>query len=386
MGQPLKIVVGGYMVGYPLGGMTWHHLNYLLGLHSLGHEVWFLEDSGSYSVPYNPVLQQCNPDPAYGLNYLKETFVSVGLPLRYCYYSQFWDTHYGLNRDELAELLRGADLLLCVSGVTPLRDERPRPRRTAVIDTDPVFTQLRMVENEEFRGYFQGFDAVATFGTLIGTPECPLPTVGLDWIPTVQPIAMDHWPFLPSDSRRFTTIGKWEHGGRDVEFAGKRYRSSKEPQWRNMLDLPARVPWQMETAMQSMPQDVQKEFESRGWRITDPEPISISTAAFRNFIQQSAGEFTVAKEIYTALPSGWFSDRGACYLASGRPVVTQPSGFEKWLPAGEGLFACSSVNDAAEALNRIAEDYAAQSRAARQLEEAHVVAQKVLTELLGRIM
>jgi hypothetical protein len=386
MPHPLKIVVGGYIVGYPLGGMTWHHLNYLLGLQSLGHEVWFLEDSGSYSVPYNPTIQQCNPDPAYGLNYLKNTFESVGIPLQYCYYSQFWDTHYGLGRDELADLLRQADLLLCISGVTPLRDDRPRPRRTAVIDTDPVFTQLRMRDNEEFHRYYQSFDAIATFGTLVGTPGCPLPTGGLNWIPTIQPIALDHWPVVPTDSRRFTTIGKWEHGGRDVEFAGQRYRSSKEPQWRNMIDLPRRVPWQMEAAMQSMPQDVQAQFESRGWSLADPEPISISPAAFRQYIQHSAGEFTVAKEIYTALPSGWFSDRAACYLASGRPVVTQPSGFESWLPTGQGLFACQTPDQAADALNQIAQDYPAHSQAARRLAETHFHAKKVLAELIERIM
>jgi hypothetical protein len=179
MSKPLTIIVGGYIVGYPLGGMTWHHLNYLLGLHELGHEVWFLEDSGSYSYPYNPTTWQSGIDSSYGRAYLERTFAEYGLPpRRYCYYSQFEDQHYGLSKDELHDLLRRADLMLCVSGVTPIRADRPRARRTVVIDTDPVFTQLRMRTDEAFLGYYRQFDAVATFGRLIGTPGCPLPTHG----------------------------------------------------------------------------------------------------------------------------------------------------------------------------------------------------------------
>jgi hypothetical protein len=386
MPQPLKIIVGGYIVGYPLGGMTWHHLNYLLGLHALGHEVYFLEDSGAYSIPYNPRLNRCEIDPAYGLEYLQRTFAAYGLPLRYCYYSQFWDTHYGMSREQLHELLRSADLLLCVSGVTPLRPERPRPRRTAVIDTDPVFTQLRMTDSPEFRQYYESFDCVATFGTLIGAPGCPLPAHGFNWIPTVQPMALDHWPVVPATSRRFTTLGKWEHSNRDVEFQGRRYRSSKGPEWMKLIDLPRRVPWQMELAMQAMPPETAGQFREHGWALSDPEPASLTPQSFQQFIQNSAGEFTVAKEIYARLPSGWFSDRAAGYLASGRPVVTQSSGFEGWLPTGEGLFAYASVPEAEAALQAIAADYPRHAAAARHLAQEHFAARGVLKKLLQAVL
>ncbi len=241
MSSPLTIVVGGYIVAYPLGGMTWHHLNYLLGLHELGHEVWFLEDSGSYSYPYNPVTWQSSADSAYGREYLERTFAQYGLPKRYCYYSQFEDAHYGLSEPELNELLKRADLLLCVSGVTPMREDRPRPRRTAVIDTDPIFTQLRMMRDAELLGYYRQFDAVATFGRLIGTPQCNLPTHDMNWIGTNQPIALRHWPVAATESKAFTTIGKWEHTtDRHLEYNGRRYLSSKGVQWMKMLDLPRR--------------------------------------------------------------------------------------------------------------------------------------------------
>ena len=387
MSKPLTIVVGGYIVGFPLGGMTWHHLNYLLGLHEMGHEVWFLEDSGEHALPYNPATWTCEPNPTYGIAYLKRTFTEYGLPPRWCYYSQFWDTYYGLQKAELNDLLSRADLLLCVSGVTPIRPERPRPRRMAVIDTDPVFTQLRMTDDAALRAYYRTFDAAATFGTEIGKPHCPLPTHGFDWIATNQPVALKHWPVTATRSKRFSTIGKWEHSvERHVELQGRRYLSSKGVEWMKMLDLPAHTKWRMTMGMQAMPVDVRGQFEVHGWRFTDAEAATISCRAFGDFLRGSAGEFTVAKEIYSGLPSGWFSDRSSAYLASGRPVVTQASGFDRWLPTGEGLFSFDSLDSAASALNTIAVDYARHSRAARAIAERYMDASKVLQSLLDRVM
>jgi len=383
----LTIVVGGYIVAYPLGGMTWHHLNYLLGLHAMGHEIYFLEDSGAYSYPYNPTTWRCEVDSRYGRDYLERTFNHYGLPLRYCYYSEFENRHYGLSEKELADVLARADLLLCVSGVTPLRANRPRPRRTVVIDTDPVFTQLRMMHDRDFLDYYRQFDRVATFGRLIGTPACPLPTHGLDWIPTNQPVALAHWPVTPAASEAFTTIGKWEHSAeRNLEFAGKKYLSSKGVEWLKLLDLPARVPWEMTMGMASMPADIAGQFRQHGWKLVDPEQASVSCPAFANFIQASAGEFTVAKEIYAGLPSGWFSDRSAAYLASGRPVVTQASGFDQWLPVGDGLFSYRDLNAAADALKKIAADYASHSESARKIAEKYFDARQVLIELLFKCL
>jgi len=385
-GRKLCIVVGGYIVGFPMGGMTWHHLNYLAGLQEMGHEVWFLEDADRWNLPFNPLANVCEADSAYGRRYLEGALATIGMPARYCYYSEAQETHFGLTRGELDALLRRTDLLLCVSGVTPWRSWRPRPRRCVVIDTDPVFTQLRMIHDQKFVEYYRMFDDVATFGALIGAGACPLPTHDLNWIATRQPIALRHWPVTPAHARSFTTLGKWEHASRDVEFAGGRYRSSKAPEWIKMLDLPRRVPWSMELAMQSVPADVRSNFEGHGWRFTNPLTASISPSAYRSFIQASAGEFTVVKEIYSALPSGWFSDRAAAFLASGRPVVTQASGFDRWLPTGQGLFSVDTMDHAVEALATIAADYPSHAQAARRLAEEKFDSTKVLGELLQRVM
>jgi hypothetical protein len=387
MPRPLTIIVGGYIVAYPLGGMTWHHLNYLLGLAELGHEVWFLEDSGSYSYPYNPQSGQCEVDSGYGREYLRQTFAQYGLPIRFCYYSEFEDRYYGLDRDGLAALLRRADLLLCVSGVTPIRADRPRARRSVVIDTDPVFTQLRMTHDADFLAYYRGFDAVATFGRLIGRPDCPLPTHGFDWIPTNQPVALRHWPEASTGSREFTTIGKWEHtGDRNLEFGGKRYLSSKGVEWMKMINLPSRVPWTMTMGMQAMPPQTAAQFTNAGWKLVNPEHATSSCGSFADFVRNSAGEFTVAKEIYAGLPSGWFSDRDSVYLASGRPVVAQVSGFDRWLPTGEGLFSFETIGQAADALNTIARDYPRHAAVARNIAEVYLDSAKVLADLLERVL
>ncbi len=387
MSKPLTIIVGGYIVAYPLGGMTWHHLNYLLGLHEMGHEVWFLEDSGSYSYPYNPTTWESSADSTYGRAYLERTFSQYGLPLRYCYYSEFEDKHYGLTRDELSNLFRRADALICVSGVTPMRDTRPRPRRACVIDTDPVFTQLRMRTDGDFLNYYKQFDSVATFGRLIGTSACPLPTHGFNWIPTNQPIALRHWPLTPAISKAFTTIGKWDHTtDRNMEFNGKRFLSSKGVEWMKMLDLPRRVPWEMTMGMLSMPEPTAQQFTDHGWKLVNPEQATISCQAYGDFLRASAGEFTVAKEIYAGLPSGWFSDRSSAYLASGRPVVTQDSGFDQWLPTGQGLFSFQTAEQAADELNKIALDYPRNAAAARAIAEKYFDAKTVLTALLNRLL
>jgi hypothetical protein len=387
MRKPLTIVVGGYIVAYPMGGMTWHHLNYLLGLAELGHEVWFLEDSGSWLVPFNPAKNLCEPDPTYGLQYLKEQFAAFGLPPRFCYYSEFLDQHFGLSGPELNDLLKRADLLLCVSGVTPYRAERPRPRRTAVIDTDPVFTQIKMGTDLALLDYYRGFDSVATFGRLIGTAASPLPTHGFGWIPTNQPVALRHWPRTPITGSKFATIGKWEQADdRAVEFDGKNYSSSKSAQWLKLLQLSTRANRKLMLAMQSMPADARQRFAEAGWEIGNAESASRDCRSFQDFVQTSAGEVSAVKSIYAGVPSGWFSDRSACYLASGRPVVMQRTGFEQWLPTGRGLFAFDDLDGAAAALAQIEADPIGHATAARDVADCYFDANKVLPDLLSRIM
>jgi hypothetical protein len=244
-----------------------------------------------------------------------------------------------------------------------------------------------MLDDAEFTDYFRQFDAVATFGRLIGKPGCEIPTHGFDWIGTNQPIALRHWPVTATRSSAFTTIGKWEHtSDRHVQFNGRSFRSSKGVEWMKVIDLPKKVSWDMTLGMLAMPKETAGEFAGHGWKMVDAEQSTLSPQAFGEFIRGSAGEFTVAKEIYAGLSSGWFSDRSSAYLASGRPVVTQESGFSQWLPTGDGLFSYGDVEQAAGALNTIAADYPRHSAAARRIAEENFDSKKVLRELLERVM
>lgn len=378
----MKIILAGYIVGYPLGGMTWHHLNYLLGLIELGHDVTYLED-GAFLPPFDPATGNTG-DARYGLNYLSQTFANCDIAYVPWHY-RFGSVVGGISIEEINRRLREADLLICVSGITPL-DWYDRPRRTLVIDTDPVFTQLRMSQDARFLTYYKSFTHVATFGRLIGTADSPLPTHGIDWIPTNQPIVRKYWPETPIASRAFTTIGKWEHtADRTVEFGGRHFGSTKATEWLNLLKLPSSTDLEMRMAMADVPQQTRTAFEKQGWHFDDPVAASRTPGEFAKFIQNSAGEFTVAKEIYAGVPSGWFSDRSACYLMSGRPVVTQSSGFEKWLPCGEGLFSFRTLDDASAALREISIAPQKHGDTARRIAEKYFDSASVLSELLTRV-
>lgn len=377
----MRIVLGGYIVGYPLGGMTWHHLNYLLGLVELGHEVTFLED-GAYHSPWSPV-NDSNGDPTYGIDYLRKTFAAVGLNIPWHY--RFGQFSAGLSIDEMQSSLRAADLFIAVSGITPTA-WYPMPRRSLVIDTDPVFTQIRLTRDADFLAYYKSFTHQATFGRLIGTADCALPTSGLDWIPTNQPVSLAQWPVTPiARAARLSTIGKWEHASdRHLEFGGQSFLSSKRSEYERLLDLPRRAGCTIELGMASMPRGEIDRFEQHGWRHVDATQSSIDVDTFRRYVQSSLGEFSVAKQIYAGVPSGWFSDRSSAFLASGRPVVVQATGFEKWLPTGAGLHAFKSLDEAIDAVNRVNENPQQESAAAWAIAEKHCDARHVLKELLAR--
>lgn len=380
----MKIVLGGYIVGFPVGGMTWHHLHYLLGLVALGHEVTFLED-GANHPPLDPTknAEEQTADPSYGLAHLRRTFETYGLKIpwhyRYGYISE------GLSNEEMRSTLRDADLFIAVSGVTPI-DWYDLPKRTLVIDTDPVFTQLRMRKKAAVRKYYGSFSHVATFGRLIGTPASTLPTHGFDWIPTNQPVFLPAWPAKPVPTDGFfSTVGKWEHDRkRSATVNGETFASSKGVEYERLIDLPSQTDAKLEMRMAGLLGREAETWKRHGWHLGDALAATVDCPSYETYIAATRGEFTVAKQIYAGLPSGWFSDRSACFLAAGRPVVTQASGFDQWLPTGEGLFSFNTKDEAAAALAAVLKSPQKHGNAARSIAERHFDSKKVLGELLER--
>jgi hypothetical protein len=376
-----RIIVAGYIARFPLGGQAWQHLHYLLGLQALGHAVTFFEDAGWPGACYDPEQGTMGDDAAYGIRMLKEWLGRFGLDGHWV----FRDAHKtcsGLSQQAADACIAGADVLVNLSGVTWFEGFERIPAR-AFVDEDPAFTQVRAATDRDFLSLLNSHQALFSYGHNIGLPGCGIPTVGLSWRPFQQPIVLDQWPFAcvqPADT--FTTILSWSaYGG--VEFEGRTY-GPKSMSFPLVATLPARIPQQFELAVSG--DDVHaSELSACGWTLRDPLAVSRSLETYREYIAGSRGEFSIAKHGYVASRSGWFSDRSAAYLASGRPVILQDTGYSGWLPVGEGLLAFRTLDEAVEAIEAVNTDYERHRRAARAIAEEFFDARTVLSGLLDRL-
>ena len=378
----MRIIVLGYIVRGPLGGLVWHHLQYVMGLHRLGHDVTFIEDSDDYESCYDPVRDATTSDPSFGLEFTSAVFDFAGISERWAYFDAHSNTWFGPGGAAAREMLRSADLLLNLSGVNPMRAWFLNAPHRVLIDTDPVFTQIRHLKDNKKMRDAQAHTAFFTFGENFGKRECSIPGDGLPWLPTRQPIVLDAWPVRPGrPGANFTTVMQWdsypaqEHGGRSFGM--------KSASFNPYLDLPRRTEDKLELAIgsSSAPRD---QLRNYGWIVTDPLAVTRTAATYQEFIRDSKAEFTVAKHGYVATRSGWFSERSAAYLASGRPVVTEDTGFSDWLRADGGVMAFDSPDSAAAAIERVNRDYARQCRRARAVAEEFFESGAVLNHLLRR--
>lgn len=379
-GGSLRILVLGYIVRGPLAGLVWHHLQYLLGLVALGHDVHYVEDSGDYASCYDPRRGLTTTDPSYGLSFARRLFSRVGLAERWAYYDAHTDRWFGPRARNVAELAGTADIVLNLSGITPLRPWMMTVPARAYIDTDPVFTQIRILNDEAARDHALRHTAFLSFGERLGLAGATTPPDGLPWRPTRQPVVLDSWRVVPPPARmRFTTVFQWQSYPAQV-YEGVRY-GMKAESFTPYVDLPRRARGTFELALAG--NDAPRELlRAHGWRLRDPDPISRSPWSYQRYIERSSAEFSVAKEGYVASQCGWFSERSACYLASGRPVIVQETGFSDILPTGFGLLPFSSLDQAVAGIERVARDYPAQSRAAHELVATYFDSGVVLTRLL----
>lgn len=382
MSQKRKIVVGGFVIGFPLGGQVWSMLHWVLGLAKLGHDVLFVEDSADWAVPFNPVLGDYAVDSTYGRNLLDGLFRPRGLGGHWAYYSQFEDRLYGMERRDLEAFCADADLFLNLSAVIPLRETFMRAKVTAVVDTDPVFTQARIAKDAWTRDYFRAHDLAFTFGHNIPSGSTGVPLSDIDWHPTRPPVVLDEWRPGRGGGSGFTTIGSWNCKDRDIEVNGETLGWRKCVRYERIIDLPSRLPGvTLDLTMNGIEADGPR-FAAHGWVVRDAVRLSSNLEAYRDYITGSTGEFTMAKEQNTRLKSGWFSDRSACYLAAGRPVVVENTGFDTYLPVGEGLLQFEDPDQARGAIEAVLADYPHHRRAARRIAEEYFAADRVLTDLL----
>ncbi len=366
---------------YPLGGIGWQALHYVLGLTRLGHDVYYVEDSGTH--PYDPRVQAIVGDAGYSVAFLADVMARFGLADRWAYVDAVTDTCHGFSRERLSRLYREADAVFNVCGATRLSEEHLRCPVRVYLETDPVFEQIRVAEGdlraiEDLQDHTHHF----TYGENLGQPDCPIPLEKFAWRPTRPPVILDLWdtPFDPR-AERFTTVATWKNVGKDISFRGQTYHWSKHMNFLRVADLPRRTRQPLEMALQVDDPASRDLLARNGWILTDAFEVSRTLTTYQRHIQQSRGEFTVAKDLVVRTRSGWFSDRSVCYLAAGRPVVTQDTGFGKYLPAGVGLLPFGTVEEAVASLDEVNRDYARHCRAARRIAEEHFAADRVLERL-----
>ena len=384
---PLRLVVLGMMGRVPFGGQTWLYLNWLRGLSALGHDVYYVEDDTVW--PYDPDANAVTADCSYALRHIDRSLEAIGLCDRWAFrLADRAGGCWGISERKLRDLYASCDALLNVVGATDLREDQLRAPLRIYVETDPVTAELRLAGGDAHTAEaFDNHHVLATYGENYGAPDCGVPLSGRTFVSTRQPVDLDLWPmaFAP-DAPYFTTIGNYRQRGSDVEWEGSVYRWSKHHEWERFLALPQRTPQPFELAMMPDDERDRRRFEAAGWRLVSPLRMSLDVlGAYPRFIRSSRGEFTVAKDQNVRLRSGWFSERAACYLASGKPVVTQDTGFGAVLPTGEGLFAVADAEGAAAAIDLINADYRRQCEAARSLAAEYFEASTVADRLLSGV-
>lgn len=381
----LRIVALGYVVRGPIGGMCWSDLHYVLGLADLGHDVYFVEDSGdSPWCCYDPSRHVTDSDPSYGLEFARRAFDAVGLGARWSYYDAHTKRWLGPCADCVLQICATADLVLNLGGVNPLRPWLLKAPARAFLDKDPVFTQIRHLTDPSARELAMLHTAFFSFAGNIDSTRCSVPDDGLDWTPTRHPIFLGAWPVTPGvPEGKFTTVMQWEsYPAR--EYNGRRY-GMKPDSFAPYLDLPtgSKTVFELAVGGPGAPRDLLRQ---KGWAIRDPLEAAGDPSSYQRYIQSSKAEWSVAKHGYVASRSGWFSERSAAYLASGRPVLVQETGFSDWLPTGSGILSFESPAQALAGVESINGRYVLHCQAARAIAEEFFDTRKVLSRLVERAM
>lgn len=397
----MRIVVVGTLASDPYAGMAWMNMQIVLGFLRLGHDVYYFETTSTW--PYNPIEETRVNNVDYSVPYLKKITESFGIGNRWAYRCSFSDKKewLGLSQTKAEDLLSNADFVFNVAGATRFEEEGLKVGRLVYFGTDPVYHEIKYAEGDEnTTTVVDEHDDAVTYGENIGNADCPIPPLPNLRAKTRQPIILDFWKDGPPTKKAFTTVGNWKQAGRDLTFKGETYFWSKHHEFLKFIDMPKRVAQPIEVAMNlaglqtvnhgkgteipslGVAVDEYSLLTSNGWQLADAPSFTTDPWPYRDYVVSSRGEFTFAKDQNIRLRSGWFSERSACYLAAGRPVITQDTGFGATLPTGEGLFAFNTMDEIVCAFETINADYKRHSNAAREIAEEYFKAETVLEKLL----
>jgi hypothetical protein len=398
--KPLRIVVVGTLASNPYAGMAWMHMQITAGFQRLGHDAYYLETTSTW--PYDPVRQLKVCDSDYSLPYLARVAESFGLAGRWAYRRSYSDKAWlGLSSHKAQDLLAHSDAVFNVAGATRFAEEGLRVGRLVYFGTDPVYPEIAFANGDvDTRALLAEHAEVVTYGENIGTGDCAIPPLPRLKSRTRQPILLDLWRSGPPSKVEFTTLANWKQDGRDVQYRGETYHWSKDREFLKFIDLPSRIEQPIELATNlkgprtsdartgeavralGLDTDVYLLLKDNGWKLVHGPDFTTDPWRYRDYVRASRAEFTVARDLNVRLRSGWFSERSACYLAAGRPVVTQDTGFATVLPTGAGLFAFNTMDEILAAFEAINSDYERHSRAARAVAEEYFRAETVLAQVL----
>jgi hypothetical protein len=359
------------------GGSTWVRLQYMLGLQKLGFQSFWVD----HIEPFDPYSERRGLD--YFFRRFHQTACEFQFGDRFCIVYEGGEKYFGMNQTQFEGLAKEADLMITIGSFPiPPGPLHQVPRR-AMVDVDPGFTQVWALDVDLG---FDDYNFLFTTGQNVGRPECPVPAHKWKWIVTIPPVVLSEWPAVIDERyQRFTTIADWR-GAQNAVFNGIHY-GGKSSEFLRMARLPRDSGETIELALLIHP----SEFEDsrvmceNGWKIVDPYLFAGDTHSYREYIQHSRAEFSVAKGGYVKSNSGWISDRTACYLASGKPALVQSTGFEWQLPAGKGLLTFRTLEEAVAGIQAINSDYLAHCRAARGIAEEYFDSNKVLGAMLDRV-
>jgi len=364
--------------------VTYQFLHYLLGLRALGYDPYYVEDSGRWV--YDPRINDLSPDATGNLDAIVPVLEANGFGEHWAFRGNYPGGEcYGMTEAEILRLYREADAFLNVTGAQEIREEHMGCPRRIYVESDPFAMQVGVDQGDQvITARLAAHDMHFSFGENLGAADCTVPLARFTWLPTRQPVVLDLWQGSQLiGGSTYNTITTWHNKGKNLMYGGDNYYWTKDREFERYLTLPQRRDVGFELAT-SVDADVDQMLRAHGWGRSDSVEVSSNVDRYRDYIQGARGEFTVARDQYVRPRTGWFSDRSACYLAAGRPVITQETGFSKFIPTGKGLFSFNTMDEVLGAVDSIESDYAGNCAAAREIAHEYFSAEKVLGSLMDR--
>jgi hypothetical protein len=386
----LRIIVTGLVGLYPVGGVAWDYLQYVIGFARLGHEVFYHEDTWSW--PYHPVQRTNTAEGDYSADYIRDFFRTYAPDLLHrWHYLHLHETSFGMSRNEFDRVAETADVFINVSGACMIPENLSARCIKVFLDTDPGYNQIMLSERlawsenvERWCKSVQDHDRHFTYAENIYGADCIVPRMEFAWKPTRMPVVLDLWEPLSREPASgefpWTTIMTWNAFKGKLVYQGVEY-GSKGVEFEKLMEFPKRLQVPLKVAVGGITAPLDRLSEN-GWQVVDGPEQTLTPDKYQEFIRKSRGEISPAKHVYVAMRTGWFSCRSACYLASCRPVVVQDTGFSSIYPGGEGILPFNTAEEALAGILEAEGDYERHSRAARTIAAEYFDAGRVLGKML----